>query len=333
MFRTRFLVAAIILGVVTVHATDVDSYKHSIEQWHAGRVQRLTAPDGWLSLIGLEWLKPGANRVGSAADNDIVLKAGPAHLGVVTLAADGKVQITLAADSGALVDGKPAQHATLIDDAHAGDATPTTVSFGSASFHVIDRDGRKGLRVKDTDSPGRKHFVGIESFPIDPSWRIEATWVPAKPGETLEMGSVIGTIDKYPVPGKLEFTRDGKHFEILPGGILSKGIMRSYARTVGIDEAAWVERFLDASREHGVAENENGWTEFVQNVGRSRARRRHRGEWLRRFTGVGLFVLILASFGWLVWQYVSARALAETTAPHSISSTVATSPNGNPTTQ
>jgi uncharacterized protein (DUF1684 family) len=40
--------------------------------------------------------------------------------------------------------------------------------------------------------------------------------VPAQPGETLEMGSVIGTIDKYPVPGKLEFTRDGKHFELLP---------------------------------------------------------------------------------------------------------------------
>jgi uncharacterized protein len=72
------------------------------------------------------------------------------------------------------------------------------------------------LRVKDGDAPIRKHFLGIDSFPIDPSWRIEATWVPAAPGETLEMGTVIGTIDKYPVPGKLEFSRDGKQFEILP---------------------------------------------------------------------------------------------------------------------
>jgi len=216
MFRTSFLVAATILGVVTVHATDIDSYRHSIEQWHAGRVERLTAPDGWLSLIGLEWLKPGANRIGSAADNDIVLKAGPGHLGVVTLAGNGSVQITLAADSGALVDGKAVEQASLVDDAHAGDAAPTTVSFGAASFYVIDRDGRKGLRVKDTESPGRKHFVGIESFPIDPSWRIEAAWVPAKSGETLEMGTAIGTIDKFPVPGKLEFSRDGRHFELLP---------------------------------------------------------------------------------------------------------------------
>ena len=217
MIRTSLFMAAGILGVATVQATDIDSYKHSIEQWQAGRVERLTAPDGWLSLIGLEWLKEGANRVGSAADNDIVLSAGPAHLGVVTLAHDGSMRIALDKDSGATIDGKAVTEAALVDDLHAGaDAAPTRVSFGTASFYVIDRDGRKGLRVKDTEAPTRKHFVGIDAFPIDPSWRIEATWVPAAPGETLEMGSVIGTIDKYPVPGRLEFTRDGRHFEILP---------------------------------------------------------------------------------------------------------------------
>lgn len=217
MFRNSLFVAAAILGVATVQAADVDHYKQGIEQWQAGRVERLTAPAGWLSLIGLEWLQPGANRVGSAVDNDIVLAAGPAHLGVVTLAADGGMHIVLDKDSGATVDGKSVAEAMLIDDAHAAaDAAPTTVAFGTASFYVIDRDGRKGLRVKDSEAPTRKHFLGIDTFPIDPSWQIEATWVPAAPGEMLEMGSVIGTIDKYPVPGKLEFTRDGKRFEILP---------------------------------------------------------------------------------------------------------------------
>jgi uncharacterized protein (DUF1684 family) len=217
MIRSAVFFAAAILGAVTVHATDIDSYKQGIEQWHAQRVQRLTAPSGWLSLIGLEWLKPGANRIGSAADNDIVLTAGPAHLGVVTLAADGTMRIALDRSSHATVDGKTVSEAVLVDDVHAAkDASPTTVDFGTANFHVIDRDGRKGLRVKDSEAPTRKHFLGIDSFPIDPSWRIEATWVPAKPGETLEMASVIGTIDKSPVPGKLEFTRDGKHFALLP---------------------------------------------------------------------------------------------------------------------
>jgi uncharacterized protein (DUF1684 family) len=216
MTPARRFSTATVPGVVAVHASDTDSYQQDIRQWREGRIQRLTAPEGWLSLVGLEWLKPGANRVGSAAGNDIVLTAGPAHLGVIELAADGAMHLELPAHSGALIDGKPLRQARLVDDAQAGDAAPTMVSFGSASFHAIDRDGRKGLRVRDADAPTRRHFAGIDAFPVDPSWRIEATWVPARPGQTLEMGTVIGTIDKYLVPGTLEFSRDGSHFELLP---------------------------------------------------------------------------------------------------------------------
>jgi len=43
--------------------------------------------DGWLTLVGLEWLKPGVNTFGSAQDNRIQLHAGaPAHIGLLTLA-------------------------------------------------------------------------------------------------------------------------------------------------------------------------------------------------------------------------------------------------------
>ena len=84
MSRVVVFLFALIAGVATVSAAEAPStHAHEIEQWRAARVARLTAPDGWLSLIGLEWLHEGANRVGSAADNDIVLKAGPAHLGTV----------------------------------------------------------------------------------------------------------------------------------------------------------------------------------------------------------------------------------------------------------
>ena len=213
------------LGVVAVHAensispsnTSAAEVTQQVEQWKQGRLQRLTAPDGWLSLVGLEWLHPGANRVGSAADNDIVLKVGPAHLGVVTLAADGAVKIVLAKDSGASIDGKPVQESALIDDMQAGEnGHPTTVAFGTANFYVIERDGRKGLRVKDADAATRKHFLGLDYYPVDPSWRIVADWVPFDPPHKLEIGSVLGTIDKVDVPGKAVFKRDGHTFELLP---------------------------------------------------------------------------------------------------------------------
>ncbi|HEX8776499.1 MAG TPA: DUF1684 domain-containing protein, partial [Rhodanobacter sp.] len=217
MSRFAAFLFALISGVAAVSAAETPSYTHEIEAWRAARVARLTAPDGWLSLIGLDWLHQGANRVGSAADNDIVLKAGPAHLGTVTLAADGAVRIALAGDSGASVDGKSVAEAALIDDMHTAPGTaPTTVRFGNASFYVVDRDNRKALRVKDSDAEARREFSGIDYFPVDPSWRIEADWVPFVPAHDLEIGTAIGTIDKVKVPGKAVFRRDGRTFELLP---------------------------------------------------------------------------------------------------------------------
>ena len=215
MSRVAAVCLALIAGVATVSAAEApSSYSHEIEQWRAARVARLTAPDGWLSLIGLEWLREGANRVGSAADNDIVLKAGPAHLGTLTLAADGTVRIALDRHGGATIDGKPVAEAVLVDDMHSAD--PTIVRFGPASFFVIDRDGRKALRVKDVDAEARRNFAGIDYFPIDPSWRIEAEWEPFVPAHELEIGTAIGTIDTVQVPGKAVFRRDGHTFELLP---------------------------------------------------------------------------------------------------------------------
>jgi uncharacterized protein len=216
MLRTSLLLAAVTLGAVAVQAAETDPYTRQIEQWRADRVARLTAPDGWLSLIGLEWLHAGANRVGTAADNDIVLKAGPAHLGTVTLAGDGGMRIALDPTAGARIDDTQAAEAVLVDDLHAGAGAPTTVRFGSASFYVIDRDGRKALRVKDAAAPTRTHFLGIDSYPIDPSWRIEADWVPFNPPQKLQIGSVIGTVEAVDVPGKAVFQRDGHRFELLP---------------------------------------------------------------------------------------------------------------------
>jgi uncharacterized protein len=125
---------------------------------------------------------------------------------------------------------------------------PTTVSFGPANFYVIDRDGRKALRVKDSDAATRKGFLGIDYFPIDPSWHIVATWVPFNPAHKLEIGSVIGTIDKVDVPGKAVFQRDGHTYELLPyqeepGGDLFFVIAD---RTSG-KETYGAARFLDAA--------------------------------------------------------------------------------------
>jgi len=114
---------------------------------------------------------------------------------------------------------------------------------------------------------------------------------------------------------------ENEKFEILPGGILSKGIVRGYARTVGLDEAVWVERFIAASREHGQ-NDQNDWSEFVQNVGRSRPRAGRQHSRLRRTSFLVLF-LLLVGFGWAVWRYMNGHVLADEAQQHAVSSAAA----------
>ncbi len=40
-------------------------------------------------------------------------------------------------------------------------------------------------------------------------------------------------------------------FNHLPGGVINKGIVRGYARVVGLDEEAWVSRFMSAGQGSG----------------------------------------------------------------------------------
>ena len=116
---------------------------------------------------------------------------------------------------------------------------------------------------------------------------------------------------------------ENDRFEALPGGILSKGIVRGYARTVGLDEAVWVERFVAASQQH---ESEANWSEFVQNVGKTRPKSVGRESRKLRRAGLWTLVLTLAGGGWAAWHYLGGRVLAEEVQQHAVSSTAAAAP-------
>ena len=77
--------------------------------WHQKRIANLTSEDGWLSLVGLHWLKEGDNRVGSAENSEVRFPAGtPAHLGTLTRKG-GKVTLSAPA-RGRPHAGGPALH-------------------------------------------------------------------------------------------------------------------------------------------------------------------------------------------------------------------------------
>lgn len=136
------------------------SYQKEVEGFREKRAQSLTASDGWLSLVGLEWLQEGPNTVGSAAGSTVHLPEGaPAHLAIISQKGRGSAaQLSIAPPSQGFpgdlkVSGKNAEPGALTGNAK--------VTFDSYTILILSRGDRLGLRIKDVNVPTRTHFHGL----------------------------------------------------------------------------------------------------------------------------------------------------------------------------
>jgi cytoskeletal protein RodZ len=99
-----------------------------------------------------------------------------------------------------------------------------------------------------------------------------------------------------------------ERFRLLPGGILSKGIVRGYTGALGLDQAMWTERFLTASSASGNAiDDDRGWTAFASNVGKARILRHDAVETRLRWIGAILLLLVVAAAAYLTVRYYGVR--------------------------
>ena len=205
--RLAALATAIVAGTAIAATT---AYPDEIKTWREQRTERLTAPEGWLSLVGLHWLDKGTHSIGSAADNDIVLSIGPPKLGSVTL--DGAI-VTLALAEGveASIGDTAARTAPLVADSSG---SPTVVRIGQTSFSLIERSGRYGLRVRDPQAKSRSGFVGIDYFEIDPAWRFEARFEAHPAGRTIDIVNVLDMLEPTKNPGVVVFEKNGKQYRL-----------------------------------------------------------------------------------------------------------------------
>lgn len=212
--RASILAAAALLACQrsAPPAADPDHVK-SIDDWHKGRVERLTSDSGWLTVSGLPWLKEGANRAGSAEENDVRFPAGaPAHLG--TFDRNGReVRFTAAPGADVTSAGKPVVKLTLKTDA---DGEPTTLKTGTQSFFVIQRGEKLGVRIKDTEAKARKQFHAIERWPVDARYRVQAAWEPFDKPRQVPVPNIIGTVEPMDSPGAAVFELDGHKLRLQP---------------------------------------------------------------------------------------------------------------------
>jgi cytoskeleton protein RodZ len=99
-----------------------------------------------------------------------------------------------------------------------------------------------------------------------------------------------------------------ERFRLLPGGILSKGIVRGYTGALGLDQQDWTERFLRAYHASGqLMDDDRSWTAFASNVGKARMLRRDALEMRLRWVGAILLLLVVAAAAFLTIRYIGVR--------------------------
>jgi uncharacterized protein len=212
----------------TAPTLTAEHYAEELRAWQAAREASLLEPGGWLSLVGLHWLEEGATTFGAGPDNHLVFPEGAPELGGTFRRAGAEVSVEAAlgsnlrraagdAEGGGMdftLTGGPVSALPL-----AADTTgkPTVLALGSLRFWVIERGDRLGVRVVDLESPALAGFEGLDYFPADPAWRIEAR-LERSSGATVAVPNVLGQVDEQATPGALVFAdpASGEKLRLVP---------------------------------------------------------------------------------------------------------------------
>lgn len=184
------------IGIVVLVASALlagTPYKTSIQEWQKTRDAKLRSPDGWLALVGLEWLQPGDNAVvlpkRSAPDYSATVRVTGAR---VTLIAPDRSERTLSYD----------------------EEKPDVVHAGSVSFYVIKRADKFALRIKDSRSPALQSFQGMRYFPVNPELHFTARFVPDT--KKIPILNIVGQTELEDSPGVVEFNYKGQQYRLRP---------------------------------------------------------------------------------------------------------------------
>jgi uncharacterized protein (DUF1684 family) len=182
-----------------------DTATADLYRFHELRRVRVTSAQGPLALINTQWV-----------DSEQPIWGVPGVWGPTPEGVSGLVVEASPAD-GIVVDG------TLVDGrvfASGDDAmSPSTIQFADGSTGtVIASDDRSSyaLRVWDPASEGNQRFGSIDSFAFDPSWVIEAAFVPTEEGTQIDIRHQkdLKLSRPQPLPGLIRFSRDGVDYEL-----------------------------------------------------------------------------------------------------------------------
>jgi uncharacterized protein (DUF1684 family) len=190
-------------------------YEAEVVKFRQDREATLKSNAGWLTIGGLWFLTQPQTTFGSDALNDIVFpESAPARMGTFELR-NGKVTVKAAEGVSFQLNGKTITSSELRPD---GLGQPDRVSHGDLQFWVHNSGDRLSIRLRDQNNYLRKEFVGLSWFPVDPAYKVDATYAAYEKPSTVELPNILGDIDRMPVPGIATFTLKGQEYKLEPVG-------------------------------------------------------------------------------------------------------------------
>ncbi|MFK8013000.1 MAG: DUF1684 domain-containing protein [Marinicellaceae bacterium] len=204
------LIIALLIFQIIAGLAHAVTWQEDVESWRDARVNSLTRPHGWLSLVEMAWLHNGENTIGSAEDNDIVLPHGPEYVGKFVMVAN-KINFTPFKDVSIKVNDETINSSIIVNmDTQENTSVFTLDSF---LFYVIER-GKPALRIKDSSAQAIQSFSGIDYFPLNEEFLIEAQFIPYDPVKEIEIINVLGLLNKETALGRLVFEIKGNTYSL-----------------------------------------------------------------------------------------------------------------------
>lgn len=223
----------------------MSTYTDEIRAWQQQREVDLRNPDGWLTLAGLFWLETGESSFGGDETNDIVFPGCSApRLGrfVVT---ERSVVVEAEPPGGITHKGAPITRLEVAGtDGQSPAGESPVLAWGTLRWLIIQRAGRWAVRLRDHNHPALKIFAGVDYFPVDPVWQVEAELRPHATPMTVPVPTVLGTINQTASPGTLHFSVNGQPYSLLALGKIEHPLSLIFGDTTNGTETYGSGRFL-----------------------------------------------------------------------------------------
>jgi cytoskeletal protein RodZ len=97
---------------------------------------------------------------------------------------------------------------------------------------------------------------------------------------------------------------ESDRFELLPGGVFNRGILRNYLQYLEMDEQPWLDRFVKTPGSAGVHAGEgDDWLNYAQSLTGSKPSPPGEDAVRYRWLGILVLFLLLAVGGWFVFRF------------------------------